>query len=281
MKKLYTIIAALFITGMFLNAQDVVLVNSNLSDFNPEMANNTTGSAANSYAITGGVFVFAGARYNDTSNMPSISPTTGSSEAVPATDNVTINPNVNTGTSSTHTVRFVRVGTNSTMVNNLPTTHFYQITPTNPFKDGGKITLVVSSNAKGGSVNIYNMTDGVKLGYIDISGLNWHLYNTVTFSLPSDLNGVKTIGFNRGSSTGDPAAGITFFTWNIKIETFGTSTSITQPNVKANLTATEYYNITGSKMGNDFNALPTGLYIVKKTYDNGQVTTEKISKAKR
>ena len=59
--------------------------------------------------------------------------------------------------------------------------------------------------------------------------------------------------------------------------------SVSKPNftTEGNLLNVEYYNITGSKMGSDWNILPTGIYIVKKTYDNGEVVTEKVSKARK
>lgn len=58
-------------------------------------------------------------------------------------------------------------------------------------------------------------------------------------------------------------------------------TAISQPTVNSNVTSVEYYSITGAKMGNDWNVLPIGVYIVKKTYDNGETVTEKISKTRR
>jgi len=59
--------------------------------------------------------------------------------------------------------------------------------------------------------------------------------------------------------------------------------SVSKPNftTEGNLLNAEYYNITGSKMGSNWNILPTGIYIVKKTYDNGEVVTEKVSKARK
>ncbi len=42
--------------------------------------------------------------------------------------------------------------------------------------------------------------------------------------------------------------------------------------------STEYFNIAGVKLGKNFSELPTGVYVRKCTFNNGEVTTEKISK---
>lgn len=277
MKKLYAIVLALFLLSTFSFAQDVVLINTDFSEINPPIPNHAQYNSGNyiDYGINFGLLRFIGPRYNDTSNRPTIN-----SEDPALRDPATIAD-----------VRYLRVGTSATLTNGVPTNHFYQVKPNNPFVNGGKVTLTISVNGTGKGINVYDMgapavgedpaVPGSLLGTIDISSIAVNSYVDVTFNLPTDFTGIKTLGFCRAEVDG-AMGGVTFFTWNIKVETFkDTPNSIRQPLTNANLTNIEYYNITGSKMGSDWNILPTGIYIVKKTYDNGEVVTEKVSKARK
>jgi hypothetical protein len=59
----------------------------------------------------------------------------------------------------------------------------------------------------------------------------------------------------------------------------GAPTAIASPMADdANVVKTQYFSISGTNAGNNWSALPAGIYIVKKTLDNEQVVTEKISK---
>ncbi len=265
MKKLYTISIALFLSIMMANAQSV-LVGTDWSDLNPTIENHTAGKIADSYAITGGTLNFAGARYNDTSNRPSIIPAGG-------TEAVTIDPATDTS------VRYLRVGSNTTLVNNVPSTHFYQITPTNPFVNGGKVTLTISSNTVGKGIGVFNMTDQVALGVIDLSALNANTYNEVTFTLPSNFNGVKALGFCRLEVDGS-VGGVTFFTWKVKIET-NTGTAVFENLRTANIVSTQYFNLAGTSVGSSIENLSPGVYIKRTAYDNGKVENTKILKNAR
>lgn len=262
MKKIYMLVIAAIISTTVVNAQKV-LVNTDWSDLNPTIANHTAGSIANSYAITGGTLNFAGARYNDTSNRPSIIPA-GDTVAVvldPATD---------------ATVRYLRVGSNTTLTNNVPSAHFYQISPTDPFVNGGKITLTVSANTAPKGIGVFNMTDQAALGVIDISALKPQTKNDVTFTLPASFNGVKALGFCRIELDGT-VGGVTFFTWKVKIET-NSGTGIVKDLNTAKVVSTQYINTTGASVGSDFDNLKPGVYIQRNTYDNGKVVSSKVLK---
>jgi len=262
MKKLYTITIAFFVSLLMVNAQSV-LVSTDWSDLNPTIENGTAGKIADSFTITGGTFNYAGARYNDLSNRPSIIPAGG-------TVAETIDPATNSA------VRYIRVGSNTTLVNNVPSTHFYQITPTKPFVNGGKITLTISSNTAGKGIGVFNMTDQVALGVIDISALTPQTYNDVTFTLPSNFNGVKALGFCRIEVDGS-VGGVTFFTWKVKIET-NSGTKVFENMKAANVISTQYFNLAGSTMGSSIENLKPGVYIRRTTYDNGKVENTKVLK---
>jgi hypothetical protein len=173
-------------------------------------------------------------------------------------------------------VRYLRVGSNTTLVNNVPSTHFYQITPTNPFVNGGKVTLTISSNTVGKGIGVFNMTDQVALGVIDLSALNANTYNEVIFSLPSNFNGVKALGFCRLEVDGS-VGGVTFFTWKVKIET-NTGTAVFENLKTANIVSTQYFNLAGTSVGSSIENLSPGVYIKRTAYDNGKVENIKILK---
>lgn len=274
MKKIYAILGALLFSCIATFSQSVVLINSDFSEINPAIPNHQTytPSTVVDHVLNFGALRYIGARYNDTSSRPTI-------------DGVVKDPALDA------TVRYIRIGTNATITNGAPSNHFYQVKPNNAFVNGGKITLTISVNGTGAGINVYEMgapaigedpaIPGTLLGTIDISSISVHSYADVTFDLPTTFSGAKTLGFCRAAADGS-MGGVTFFTWKIKVNTFeDTPNSIKQPISNANVTNVEYYNITGSKMGSDWNILPTGIYIIKKTYDNGEVVTEKISKSRR
>jgi hypothetical protein len=59
-------------------------------------------------------------------------------------------------------------------------------------------------------------------------------------------------------------------------------TSVNAPTINdASVLTVEYFNVIGVKVGSEWNMLPAGVYIVKTTYNDGSVATEKVSKTKR
>jgi hypothetical protein len=265
MKKIYTIVIVLFATILMANAQSV-LVSSNWSDLDPVIANGTSGKIADSYSITGGTFNFAGARYNDLSNRPTIIPSGG-------TVGETIDPALDA------TVRYIRVGSSTTLTNNVPSAHFYQITPTKPFVNGGKVTLTVSANTAAKGIGVFNMTDQTALGVIDISALPMQTYNDVTFTLPANFNGVKALGFCRIELDGT-VGGVTFFTWKVKIET-NSGTGVIDDMKTAKVVSTQFINLAGVAVGSSLENLKPGVYIQRTAYDNGKVLNKKVLKNNR
>jgi hypothetical protein len=88
------------------------------------------------------------------------------------------------------------------------------------------------------------------------------------------------------SYTGSGAATIYLFSPSSGVNLYhiivGEATSIASTSAdNANVVKTEYFSITGVNTGNNWNALPAGIYIVKKTLTNGQVATEKVTKVRR
>lgn len=275
MKKLYMLLAGIAFAGFqFSDAQ--VLVDTDFSELRSqvELGHQDQRNPEDALPINGGTMHWRGPRYNDLSNTPSIGEVGGGTVAQGNGDAVPLDPN-------DEAVNYMRIGTNPTLTDGVPTNHFYAITPTNPFVNGGKITMIVSVHGTGQGINIYNATDATLLGTINISGLTTYKYEEITFDLPSDFNGVKTLSFTRATVNGAITGGTTFFTWSVKIETGDIPNSINNPTFNANVSKVEYYNISGVNMGGDWNLLPAGIYIVKTTYDNGAVTTEKISKTRR
>ena len=55
-------------------------------------------------------------------------------------------------------------------------------------------------------------------------------------------------------------------------------TAINAPKAEGQVVATEYFNISGVRMGNNFDVLPAGIYLQVKQYANGAVVTDKIVK---
>ncbi|MFT3738718.1 MAG: hypothetical protein QM786_08160 [Breznakibacter sp.] len=267
MRKLYTLVAAFIATTAMVKAQSVELINTDWTDVNPAFAVAAAGVLTDNYNVTGGVFNFKGAKYNDT-NKPTIIP---EGETI----GVTLDPTTDA------TIRYMRVGSNTTLTDNVPTNHFYQFTPTNPFVNGGKVTLTISFNGTAEGIGVYDMTDKVALGIIDISQLAIQKYHDVTFDLPTTLNGLKTIGFCRIKLDGT-VGGVTFFTWKAKLETNESGGTTAVKNIQlGKAISTEYLNLTGAKVGANYKDLNAGIYLQKTTYDNGQTVTTKILKQKR
>jgi hypothetical protein len=261
MRKLYISALLLCGTAFFANSQSVVLINTDWSDANPAIPVATNGDGTTSYSVTGGAMMFKTCKYNDTNN-----PTIGTTVMNPATDN---------------TVRYMRIGSSFTPdANGYPTNQYFNLTPTNAFVNGGKVTLTVSVNATGKGINVYNMTDKTLLGTIDISGIALNAYTDVTFTIPASLSGIKSIGFTRAEITG-AVGGATFFTWKVKVETFEVGTSVNPATTIGNVVSTQYYSLTGALVATKYAELAPGIYLQKSTFDNGKVSTVKVSKAKQ
>jgi hypothetical protein len=72
-----------------------------------------------------------------------------------------------------------------------------------------------------------------------------------------------------------PSSGVNIY--NIIVSDY-VPTAINNPNATADLLKVEYFHISGTNMGSNWNTLPNGLYIVKKTFSDGTISTEKIVK---
>lgn len=72
-----------------------------------------------------------------------------------------------------------------------------------------------------------------------------------------------------------PSSGVNIY--NIIVSDY-VPTAINNPNATADLLKVEYFNISGTNMGSNWNTLPYGLYIAKKTFSDGTISTEKIVK---
>lgn len=72
-----------------------------------------------------------------------------------------------------------------------------------------------------------------------------------------------------------PSSGVNLY--HIIVEE-SSSTSINAPKAEGQVVATEYFNISGVRMGNNFDVLPAGIYLQVKQYANGAVVTDKIVK---
>ena len=278
MKKLYMLLAGIAFAGM-VNAQHIVLVNSDLSDLKNVLTEQQPDFHATNIdvTLTGASGRLQGPRYN-ANERPSLILEEGEPAVVinPTDEEAPYNPTF-----------YIRFGSNTTVTAEKVANHYLSILPSEGFVNGGKVTLTISVNGNPGEngVSIFKVNEaGVAdelLGTIDISGLAIHTKETHSISLPSSINGSTRLAIARTSKTGAFGAGVTFFLWDIKIETGDIANSINNPTFNANVSKVEYYNISGVNMGGDWNLLPAGIYIVKTTYDNGAVTTEKISKTRR
>ena len=68
---------------------------------------------------------------------------------------------------------------------------------------------------------------------------------------------------------------------NIKFSSTTIPVGITEHNVlqpNGELIGVEYYNLSGQRVGTEYNKLRPGIYIMKSTYSNGAVETTKLIK---
>lgn len=238
-----------------------LLVDTDFSDFTPPIANDA--NLVIDAPFSEGTLTIRGSRYNNTANPALI----GGVTQDPAT-----NPSI----------RNIRNGSNVVLTGGIPTNHFFSISPNRPFHNGGIINMTISGNGVGtppgplGGINIYCMTTGL-LGTIDISGVPLQTIANVTFTLPADFSGLRTLGFARANVDGT-IGGVTYFTWSVQIMTNLVDTSVELPIRDSRVESVVFYNITGVNVGSDWNILPAGIYIKKKTLSSGEVITEKVAK---
>ena len=275
MKKIYMLLFAVLAFAATAGAQ--VLIDTDFSDMDPVPANGTNNLSGEAVAISNGTMFWHGSRYNDTSNTPFIGEV-GIDKEEDGGDAVEMSPD-------NPDVRYIRTGSNPVITDGKPTNHYFQVTPDAEFVNGGKVSLTISVHSTGKGINVYDATDGVLLGTIDISQAVKYKKEVVEFTLPEDFSGVKTLAFTRADVDGE-LAGVTFFTWHIKIETNveeeeEVPTSISTPAYEGRVVSTQYYNINGMKVDSRFEALPAGIYIEVSRYENGAVATKKIIKGNR
>lgn len=256
MKRIYTLLLAVAFVGFAGIAGAQVLIDTDFSDMDPVPANRTN-ILDGPIAITNGTIYWFGCRYNDTGSLPRIG-------------DDSLDPN------SDPELRYIRTGTNGAIGDDgKPTTHFFQVTPTEPFVNGGMVTLLVSSNGDADGILVYDATDGGLLGEINLTGMPRYTISSYEFTLPETFSGVKALAFIRKS--------ITYFTWGIKVETNGEGVSIKDQVIKpvtysSNKTITvvdsfgknvEVYSLTGTKIYGQVASssrvvvpAPAGVYLV-------------------
>ena len=208
MKKIYMLLFAVLAFVATASAQ--VLIDTDFSDMNPVPDNGNNNLSGEVVAISNGTMFWHGSRYNDTSNTPFIGEV-GIDKEEDGGDAVEMSPD-------NPDVRYIRTGSNPVITDGKPTNHYFQVTPDAEFVNGGKVSLTISVHSTGKGINVYDATDGVLLGTIDISQAVKYKKEVVEFTLPEDFSGVKTLAFTRADVDGE-IAGVTFFTWHIKIET--------------------------------------------------------------
>lgn len=204
MKKIYMLFAAMAFVGFgVLNAQ-TVLIDTDFSDLTPTPANDANKSSQGPYNTPKGEITWHGTKYNDLKNFPAIGET--------------VDDKIDPAADGNSNVRFLRTGSSFTLTDGVPTNHFFQVTPNDDFVNGGKVTLLVSVNGTAKGINVYDASAAEYLGTIDISEIALYQKVPVEFILPADFSGKKTLSFTRAELDGS-VGGVTFFTWNIKIET--------------------------------------------------------------
>lgn len=116
----------------------------------------------------------------------------------------------NAGTNSTYP-NYFRFGTVGSTTNN-----FLDFTPSSPFVNGGRVTLVISTNANPSATNVFSIADAEKASVLITDVLVefnqiGKTHNVVSFDLPTTFTGTKTIRVFRTE--------VTTFLHAIKIET--------------------------------------------------------------
>lgn len=76
-----------------------------------------------------------------------------------------------------------------------------------------------------------------------------------------------------------PSSGVNIY--RIIVGEDPTTSIVAFPTAEGRVIKAEYYSISGVNVGNNYNALPAGIYILKEMYENGVVKTAKISKARK
>ncbi len=94
--------------------------------------------------------------------------------------------------------------------------------------------------------------------------------------------GFTTISYTDEEATTiymwSPSSGVNIY--HILVEEPGT-VSVQTPEFEGRVVSTVFYNINGMKVDNRFDALPAGIYMQVKQYENGAIATEKIIKSRR
>ncbi|MDR1585493.1 MAG: hypothetical protein LBS07_04880, partial [Prevotellaceae bacterium] len=113
----------------------------------------------------------------------------------------------NAGTNSTYP-NYIRFGSNVTLTNGIPTNQYLKVTPTAPFVNGGKITIIISQNANATETNSFALQVAGTVYPVNNFG---KAHTAKTLELPATVNGIQDVYFYRTS--------VTAFIHAIKIET--------------------------------------------------------------
>ena len=160
----------------------VTLLDTNFENWKPTIG---TDQANGTYNVTGATLKIQGPKFNN-STTP------------------------NAGTDATYP-NYFRFGTAGSTTNN-----FLDFTPTSPFVNGGRITLVISTNANPSATNVFAIADADKASiniadvFVEFNQIG-KTHTIVTFDLPTTFTGTKTIRVFRTNTT--------TFLHAIKIET--------------------------------------------------------------
>jgi len=170
----------------FVNAQTgTVLLNTNFEDWKQ------------SAELPGGIVTD---QANGTYNLPDTKLTI---QGRPTFNNASM-PNAGT---STEYPNYFRFGSDGTATN-----QYLEITPDEPFVNGGRITVVVSTNSSASATNIFYVADASSWDTpLETFNQIGQAFTTKTFDLPAYYSGTKTIRLYRLNTT--------VFLHAIKIET--------------------------------------------------------------
>jgi len=137
------------------------------------------------------------------------------------------------------------------------------------------------------SVKIY--IDGTILNSWNVPGTDGHTVNGI-FSNGSELKYI-CLGGNQAWDWADPDPAFLFddvaiYTSALSIDQIkaniaAKTTTSTKPLIQESngeLLSTEYFSISGSKVGKEYNSLNPGVYIKQSIYENGAIKCEKIAK---
>lgn len=165
-----------------LSQTGVTLFDTNFEDWKPTIGTDQANAVFN---VPGGSLKIQGARFNNSST-----------------------PNAGTNTTYPNYFRFGSAGST--------TNNFLDFTPTSPFVNGGRVTVVISTNANPSATNVFSIADADKASllitdvFVEFNQIGKE-HTLVSFDLPTTFTGAKTIRVFRTATT--------TFLHAIKIET--------------------------------------------------------------